>query len=211
MAGTPDLGNEPVVARQVRGRRHFLELSLLTGTAAVAWSLREAAADDDAAASPAPSPSALPAEPLPTTLLFPERTGRLPPERATALGVIFDDVGRRWRNAAFNRIDRAQLLSIVALKTGRTPSYLSEYLLATQTYLDWAARHGPARALDLLFAIPADAALTTVAGHVRTYTLFELLKLQVSQGTFRSLGYVNFPGFAGGRYNDPARLPYRRA
>ncbi len=185
-------------------RRRLVVLGVLGGAALTSFGPPGAHADEPPAT---PSPS----EPLPPTLLFPERTGRLPDARQAVLAAIFADIGRRWRNAAYNPIDRQRFLSIAALKSAQTPSYLSEYLLATQTYLDWSAQHGPARAMDMLFAIPADASLTTVAGHVRTFTLSELLQLQVSQGAFRWLGYVNYPGFAGGRYNDPSRLPYRRA
>lgn len=191
------------------GRRRFIQIGLLTGTAIAGWGLRDARASE---APPSPSPSpATPVEPLPPTILEPQRTGTLAPERADLLFAIFADIGRRWDNAAFNRVDRNEFLRVTALKTRRAPAYLTEYELATQLLTDWTARYGRARALDILFAIPADAALTTVQGHVRTFTLSELLRLQVSQGTFRKLGYVNFPGFAGGRYNNPARLPYRRA
>ena len=157
-----------------------------------------------------PSPGRL-QDPLPEEMLKPEETGTLKAAETETMWRLFADIGRRWKNGQLCLLTREGFADILDLKTQLVPSYLEEYRLTTRVLADLERESGPASAMDMLFAIPANAPATTIAGHIRRYTISELLRVQVSHGAFRSFGYVNYPGFAGGGYADPDHLPYRKA
>ncbi|WP_257456113.1 hypothetical protein [Archangium lipolyticum] len=186
---------------ELLSRRRLLVLGSAAGTGLLLWGCKD---------DPKPAPFD-PNAAVPEGLLDPENTGTLSAVEAASLWTVFSAIGTRWKNGGFCTIDQEGLREILDLKTTQTPSYFSEYQLIHRAYEQLSQQYGPERALDELFAIPADAPETTVAGHIRKYTLAELINLQVSHGSFRQMGYLNYPGFMGGTYNDPSHLPYRGA
>jgi hypothetical protein len=187
--------------KELLSRRQILALGTAASAGLLLWSCR-----GDLRREPFKPEAA-----LPEGLLEPTKTGTLSAAEAATMWTVFSYIGTRWKNGALCTIDEQELRYILLLKTEQTPSYYSEYQLAHRSYHQLSQQYGPERALQELFALPADAPAGTVAGHIRKYTLAELIKLQVSHGAFRQLGYLNYPGFPGGTYDDPSHLPYRRA
>lgn len=196
-------------------RRRFLKTSALMGASFLVWGCGSSPdpqldASIPDGAPPDGTPPVDPNAPLPEGMLAPEQTGMLTAVELASLWQIFEHIGKRWNSGSFCTIDsESKLAEILSLKTLQSPSYLAEYQLAHELLTGLTQQHGPEQALDQMFEFPVDAPTTTVAGHVRMYTLSELIRLQVTQGGFRVLGYLNYPGFEGGPMDDPDNLPYR--
>lgn len=136
----------------------------------------------------------------------PGLTGRLRPDEVRDLWSLFAFIGATWDNAELSTIDsRQDLESVLDLKTGAAPSYLTEYREGVRILRGLRSQHGEREALRrVLFETP-DARL-------RQFVVLEFLRLQVATGGFaRFGGYLNYPGFRGGPFDDPSDLPYRPA
>jgi hypothetical protein len=195
-------------------RRWFLKTGAITGAGVLALgcgSPGQPAADAGLpdAAEPDGPPVVDPGDDVGEPMLSPEETGTLAEVEVAALWALFEQIGQRWQNGSHCLIDRQEALAeILALKTQQVPSYYAEYRLATEVLNAIAQQQGADQVLEAVLAFPTDAP-ATVGGHVRTYTLSEFLRLQVTQGGFRVLDYRNYPGFEGGTMEDPKNLPYR--
>lgn len=201
-------------------RRQLLEAGALVGVGLLTWGCGDnySPGSPDGGGSPddsdaQPPDNLLPVDPSATVaegLLAPEDSGTLDAAALASLWQLFAEIGRRWESGAMSTItSEAALGDILALKTMETPSYYTEYRLAHGVLVHLTGEYGADQALDMMFAFPADAAADTVAGHIRTYTLAELLRLQVAYGGFRRFGFTNYPGFAGGPLDTPDALPYQ--
>lgn len=194
-------------------RRWFLKTGAVAGAGLLAWGCGSSggpAADaglPDAAAPDGP-PVVDPGADVGEAMLSPEEIGTLTGVEVAALWTLFEQIGRRWQNGSYCLIDSQEALAeILALKTQQVPSYYAEYRLASEVLNGIAQQQGADQFLEAVLGFPTDAP-ATVGGHVRTYTLSEFLRLQVTQGGFRVLGYLNYPGFEGGTMEDPKNPPY---
>jgi hypothetical protein len=195
-------------------RRWFLKTGAIAGAGVLAWgcgSSGSPAADAGLpdAAGPDGQPVVDPGEDVGEAMLSPDQTGTLTEAEVAVLWALFEQIGQRWQNGSYCLIDSQEALAeILALKTEEVPSYYAEYRLASQVLNGVAQQEGADQTLEAVLGFPTDKP-STAGGHVRTYTLTEFLRLQVTQGGFRVLGYLNYPGFEGGTMEDPKNLPYR--
>ena len=140
-----------------------------------------------------------------TTMYDPEETGILRREHKDALWHVFSYIGSRWQTTPFNAVTRTAFTRVLDLKTSRTPSYYMEYISAVQL-------------LDKL-ALQTGSISSAIAGlfengdhddsqqqHAYTYVVSEFIMLQVARGGFRKWGYLNYPGYTGGSFNNPYRV-----
>ena len=104
------------------GRRDFFRLAAVGGTFAVASMERGLLSSAFAAGAGQNADVA--------AMYNPETTGFLRDEQRDALWLVFDHIGERWQNAAFNEVVRTEFDRILDLKTSRTPSYYEEYVSA---------------------------------------------------------------------------------
>ncbi len=134
----------------------------------------------------------------------PELTGLLRFDEVRDLWKIFELIGSTWDNRKLTTIEsRQELKRILDLKTGSAPSYLTEYREGVRIFRSLRQQFGQPEALRRILFEEPDARL-------RQYVVVEFLKLQVASGGFlRFGGYRNYPGYPGGPFNDPSRLPYR--
>lgn len=133
----------------------------------------------------------------------PATTGVLTGLESREMWSLFAYVGDAWDNGRYCRINSESLLRpVLDAKTSATPSYLTEYRIAIGVLRELRRQYGDQEALRRFFFAQPDPC-------VQQYTVAEFLNLQVAQGGFRRFGYVNYAGFMGGPFDDPARLPYR--
>ena len=193
-----DQDGDSVDLRPVLGRRDFFRLAAVGGTVAVALMERGLLFGPAFAAGAVQGAGA-------SAMYDPETTGLLRDEQKDALWSVFDHIGERWRNAAFNEVARTEFDHILDLKTSRTPSYLAEYVSAVNLLGASAAWMGNAgSAVGALFDdVGVDG---SPQRHAHTYIVSEFIRLQVAFGGFRKWGYVNYPGYAGGSFRNPYRV-----
>jgi hypothetical protein len=141
----------------------------------------------------------------------PEKVGPLRAKDFHELWSVFTYIGRRWQDGEFSTVKQRGLRDVVRSKTTLTPSYLTEYKEAAEILRCLKAELGEQKALEQMFFVPQGATdfFSSRLGHVRRFVITEFIRYQVLQGAFRKFGYVNYRGFRGGKYSDPARLPYR--
>jgi hypothetical protein len=148
--------------------------------------------------------------PLPPSLLQPEVPGILREEDKDIVLRCWGRIAERWATVESIAMTAVGLNDVLDLKTREPPSYYTEYMLALRIYRALVPTHGDDGALDALLTCSEPSG--TAGWHVQTYFVSELIFLQVSvAGAFSSFGYVNYPGWTGGSYNDPDHLPYRVA
>ena len=193
-----DRDGDSLDLRPVLGRRDFFRLAAVGGTVAVAL-MERGLLFGPAFAAGAVQDADAPA------MYEPERTGLLQDEQKDALWSIFDHIGERWQNAAFNEVARTEFDRILDLKTSRTESYLGEYVSAVNLLGASASRTGDAGSAvgELFEDAGADG---SPQRHAHTYVVSEFIRLQVAFGGFRKWGYVNYGGYAGGSFRNPYRI-----
>lgn len=182
------------VPQPALNRRDFLRLVAALG---LTWSGGAACVAERAAAAVASDQAACAGMRQPTVV------GTLTDVESSEMWRLFSYIGDAWQNGAYCRIDSASMLRpVLNAKTRATPSYLTEYRIAIDVLRELRRRYGDQEALRRFFFDQPDLC-------VKQYTVAELLNLQVSQGGFRRFGYVNYAGFMGGPFDNPAHLPYR--
>ena len=141
----------------------------------------------------------------------PNKVATLKAKDFQQLWSIFNWIGRKWDDKEFCLVGEKELKSTLSLKTSSIPSYFTEYCEAAKILRCLTAELEEQKALEQLFFVPADTTnfYSTRLGHIRQFVITEFIRYQVSQGAFRKFGYMNYRGYAGGPYSDPARLPYR--
>ncbi len=180
------------------GRREFFRLAAVAGTAAFALVERGPRSGSAFAARAGQNADV-------AAMYNPRTTGLLRDEQKDALWSIFDHIGVRWQNAAFNAVTRTEFDRILDLKTTQTPSYLAEYVSAVNLLGTLASRTGDiGSAVEELFEGAGSDGL--LQQHAHTYVVSEFIMLQVACGGFRKWGYVNYPGYAGGGFGHPYRV-----
>lgn len=177
-------------------RRQFLELAAALGVSL--WSVP--------GCTPAATPATrdgppTPADPDGLSLRAPERVGLLVDDELDELFDMFRYIGEAWDSAS-NLDNREAFASVIALKTERAPSYLTEYREAVAELRRRRARDGRDRAMAALFFERPDP-------RIHRFVIAELLRLQIAYGGFRAFGAVNARGCPGGPFAGAARLPYR--
>lgn len=131
----------------------------------------------------------------------PDQTGRLAEDELDDLFRLFSYISETWQNRC--TIDtRAALRTVADLKTGRRPSYLTEYRAAIARFRALRTERGEPAALEALFFEDDDP-------HLRHHVIAELLRLQIAFGGFRAFGYINHEGYMGGPFADHRQLPYQ--
>ena len=195
--GRPAAGNR-VTGTPPVSRRDFFRLAAVGGTVAVALMQRGLLSGPAFGAGTVQGADA-------PAMYDPETTGLLRDAQKDALWSVFDHIGERWRNAAFNEVARTEFDRILDLKTSRTPSYLAEYVSAVNLLDASAAWMGDAgsAAGELFEDVGVDG---SPQRHAHTYVVSEFIMLQIAFGGFRKWGYVNYPGYAGGSFRNPYRV-----
>ncbi|MEJ7597747.1 MAG: hypothetical protein WKG01_07555 [Kofleriaceae bacterium] len=138
---------------------------------------------------------AQPDEQIGPAMIAPEVVGKLAPHTAAALWALFGSIGEHWGlwDGPARRLGtRAWFDDVLALKTGRAPSYLGEYRNAAAVLAE--------RGLDTLYAAPVPRARPpqTRLDHVRTYVAAELVALFVTIGGLHRFGYRAYFGYEAG-------------
>ncbi len=132
----------------------------------------------------------------------PALTGSLTSGQKENLWRIFSGIGKLWQNGEDCDLKRVGFEAILDLKTGRAPSYLSEYQIASAVLKRLMETLGEDEALRRLFFEEADP-------ETRIFVLAELIALQLAHGGFRFLGFRNYKGFMAGSFGTAGPLPYR--
>jgi len=133
----------------------------------------------------------------------PEKTGRLTPVEKADLTEVFAAIDSIWALGGHCSLDAAGFGGVLDAKTGRAPSYLTEYRTARAIYLPLREARGvdaACRALYLGGEAPEP---------VERFVLAEFIELTLAFGGFRAFGFANAAGHPGGGFSDPARPPYR--
>jgi hypothetical protein len=147
------------------------------------------------------------APPLPN----PGETGTLDTGSVATLFQIFSFVGTNWNIAGQSSVNLAQFTNgFINLKTNQTPSYLTAYRNALEFYATLVNSLGTEVALQYLYS-SAPPQPPPVWYLTRAWTIQEFIKYYVSQGAFRTYGWMLYPGFGGGPFDNPNALPYRPA
>jgi hypothetical protein len=138
----------------------------------------------------------------------PEKKGALAPDQQKDMWHIFAHIGQRWQNAADSTVTAGRLKGIVDLKTNHTPAYYTEYTSASTLLRQLIGRLGSLdAALQHMFTHTGTEG--DPQWHASTYVISEFIQLQVALGGFRKWDYVNYIGYPGGMFLNPAHLPYR--
>jgi hypothetical protein len=147
------------------------------------------------------------APPLPD----PGKTGTLDAGAVSTLYDIFCFVGTNWNIAGQSSVDLAQFTNgFIDLKTSQTPSYFTVYGRAQVLYAGLQSKLGTQGALQYLYA-PEQANPPPNWDLTRAWVIQEFIKYYLSRGAFRAYGWMLYPGFGGGPFNNPNALPYRPA
>ncbi len=142
-------------------------------------------------------------------LPFPNETGTLDAASVAKLYQIIGYAGIKWQIAGYFNLNLAGFTSIVNLKTTRLPSYWTVYQMTTKVFADLIAKLGSVEAaLEYLYT-PDPPSPPQYWDVVRAWVIQEFLNLYITQNSFKAYGWLNYPGFVGGPYNDPNHLPYR--
>lgn len=114
----------------------------------------------------------------------------------------------KWNVTGHSAFDPAEFTSFINYKTQQTPSYFTAYQELLELFTALEKKLGGDKAMDYLYTPDPD---TPPANWevVRYWGVQEFLILFITSGNFRSFGWVNFPGWMGGPYNNPGALPYR--
>jgi hypothetical protein len=142
--------------------------------------------------------------PLPS----PEVTGSLQAAELATLYSIANYAGTIWALGSQSAFGADEFTGFVNLKTQQTPSYYTVYQQTLSLYAALVAQLGVDGALVYLYT-PNPASPPQDWDAVRYWSVQQYLILYVTSGNFRSYGWLNFPGWMGGPYNDPSHLPYR--
>lgn len=145
------------------------------------------------------------APPLPD----PDATGTLAPETAATLWEIVSFVGTNWGISGSSSLTERGFAEFLDLKTTQVPSYFTVYGLADQLFSLLVSSLGTAQAALAYLYTPAPSNPPPNWDVVRAWVVQEFINLYVSQGAFREYGWMLFPGFPGGSFDDPDHLPYR--
>ncbi|MCW3074648.1 MAG: hypothetical protein JWP69_1717 [Flaviaesturariibacter sp.] len=139
----------------------------------------------------------------------PGTTGSLVPGDITTLYNIASYTGFFWDIPnSFSAFTLEELTEFVNLKTQIQPSYFTVYNQALSLYQLLSNEFGPQGALSFLYT-PNPLYPPPNWDAVRWYVIQEFLSMFITSGNFRFYGWVNYPGWMGGPYNDPSHLPYR--
>ena len=143
-----------------------------------------------------------------TPLPLPHRVGALTKSEIDTLYEIALYPAKKWNVTGQSAFDAAEFTSFVNYKTQQTPSYFTafQYLLAMYGTLE--QQMGSDKAMNFLYT-PDPSTPPANWEIVRYWAIQEFLALFITSGNFRSYGWVNFPGWMGGPYNNPSKLPYR--
>ncbi|MBF0623908.1 MAG: hypothetical protein HQL82_03775 [Magnetococcales bacterium] len=149
-----------------------------------------------------PAPAVYVGPSLPTN---PRLTGTLNSVEKKLMWTLFGYIGTRWKNGTGVAMGESQFNGMLDMKTTEYPSYLTEYRNALSWLSILTKELGNAEAaLKYMFDnAQAQKPLT------RQFVLDEMVSMQVASGGFRVAGYMNFPGFMGGPFNNQTKIPYR--
>lgn len=142
---------------------------------------------------------------------LPSSTGSITGEQHQLLFGLFLHIGKTWEMSKVSNIQERDFTDLVENKTTQTPSYLTEYIEATNI-IKKIQSHG--RTLDEAYArllLPvngADQMFKSRLGRAQTFVSSEFIIWYVSQGGFRRFGYKNYRGYMGGLFTTQP-LPYR--
>ena len=128
-------------------------------------------------------------------------------EIATLYGIALYPA-KKWNVTGHSAFDQAEFTSFVNYKTRQTPSYFTAYKQFLALFAALEQKLGSDKAMDYLYT-PDPGTPPANWETVRYWGIQEFLILFVTSGNFRSFGWVNFPGWMGGPYNNPDKLPYR--
>ena len=142
--------------------------------------------------------------PLPS----PDRVGALSKSEIETLYSIAQYPAKKWNVSGHSAFDAAEFTSFVNYKTQQTPSYFTTYQVFLVLYNDLEQKMGSDGAMNYLYT-PDPSPPPANWEIVRFWAIQEFLILFVTSGNFRSYQWVNFPGWMGGPFNNPNKLPYR--
>lgn len=145
----------------------------------------------------------------PPPLPAPDTTGTLPATTIQALYSIAMYPAKKWSVTGYSAFDLNEFTGFANLKTQKKPAYYTAYNETFALYTLLVQKLGsPDAAMDFLYT-PKPATPPPNWEAVRFWAIQEYLILFITSGNFRSYGWVNYPGWMGGPYNDPSHLPYR--
>ena len=147
------------------------------------------------------------------SVINPDITGQLDAAEFAALFGLCEFVDRNWSFAIELPGYRQVLRADLSLKTGRRPSYLTEYRGAAEL-VDLVGRHSGSDDeawLTLLYSErDAEAFAGSRLARARRFVFSEIIAHLVPiSGAFKSFGFVNYRGYFGGPFASPGS--YRRA
>lgn len=145
------------------------------------------------------------APPLPDPTL----TGTLSPDTAATMWEIISFVGTNWGISGSSTLTERGFQGFLDLKTTQVPSYFTVCGLADRLFARLVNRLGSAQAALVYLYTPAPSNPPPDWDVARAWVVQEFINLYVSQGAFRGYGWMLFPGFPGGSFDDPSNLPYR--
>jgi hypothetical protein len=146
----------------------------------------------------------------PVALREPTLTGKLIGDERAQLLQLFQCIGARW-DMAGTGVGEAQFADLVDSKTSERPSYLTEYREAAALIARIRANDRPQVTLDALLTPGRDVVeiAATRLGRFQKYVSSEFITWFIVRGGFRRFGYIDYCGYGGGPFSDPAHLPYR--
>lgn len=135
---------------------------------------------------------------LDVQLRSPTEVGKLPANELFVLWNYYKFIAKYWGNSKYLRSTNLDSFSkVMALKTLSRPSYLYEYRSAIHI-MSYGERKPD---YNRFFTNNIDAYSTK-------FVTLEFLRLNISSGGFKVFGYKNYVGYAGGRFDDPIKIPY---
>lgn len=115
----------------------------------------------------------------------------------------------KWNVSGESAFDINEFTEIINLKTQQTPSYFTAYQQTINLFFALKNTLGSTTAaLDYLYT-PNPNTPPVNWDTARFWAIQEFLIIFITSGNFRSYGWVNYPGWMGGPFNNPKDLPYR--
>ena len=138
---------------------------------------------------------------LDVNLRVPQKTLVLKSSDVTKLWNYYKFIGSYWNMSNHLNTNKESFTRILDLKTSLRPSYFYEYMSAIQIFEKYKS---PTGRLDFEKIL-----LHNTDDFLNKFVTLEFINLTLTSGGFKRFGYKNYAGYAGGRFDNPMKLPYR--